>query len=665
MDFKLITDFIPTGDQPFAIKSLIDGIKNNDNHQTLLGVTGSGKTFTVANVIREIKKPTLVLAHNKTLAAQLYSEFKSFFPENLVEYFVSYYDYYQPEAYISTTGVYIEKDLSINEEIEKLRLSATSALLSGRKDIIIVASVSCIYGMGNPQEFKNNTIQISDNSNISRTNLLNRLVQSLYSRSISDEFKQGKFRIVGDTIDIFPAHTDFAYKIHFFGDEIEEIEKFDPLNNTIFSKEKSIIIYPANIFVSSPDKIHDVIKLIQDDLLKQYDYFNEIGSTLEASRIKERTEFDMEMIKELGYCSGIENYSRYFDGRKPGTRPFCLLDYFPDDYLTIIDESHVTIPQVRAMYGGDRSRKENLVEYGFRLPAAMDNRPLKFEEFELLQNNVIYVSATPADYELEMSEGIITEQIIRPTGLLDPIIEIKPTKHQVDDLIDEIQKRVHIKEKILVTTLTKKMAEELTSFLTKIEIRSKYIHSDVDTIERVEIMQGLREDKFDVLIGVNLLREGLDLPEVSLVAILDADKEGFLRSHRSLTQTIGRAARHINGIAILYADKITKSIKKTIDETNYRRSKQIEYNEKNGITPKPIVKSIENPLTKRLLKNNNEEISETIIDFEIPKKSKEFDKKIRDLRREMEKSAKELNFKSAALYRDQIKKLKELKSASL
>ena len=665
MDFKLITDFIPTGDQPFAIKSLIDGIKNNDNHQTLLGVTGSGKTFTVANVIQEIKKPTLVLAHNKTLAAQLYSEFKSFFPENLVEYFVSYYDYYQPEAYIPTTGVYIEKDLSINEEIEKLRLSATSALLSGRKDIIIVASVSCIYGMGNPQEFKNNTIQISDNSNISRTNLLNRLVQSLYSRSISDEFKQGKFRIVGDTIDIFPAHTDFAYKIHFFGDEIEEIEKFDPLNNTIFSKEKSIIIYPANIFVSSPDKIHDVIKLIQDDLLKQYDYFNEIGSTLEASRIKERTEFDMEMIKELGYCSGIENYSRYFDGRKPGTRPFCLLDYFPDDYLTIIDESHVTIPQVRAMYGGDRSRKENLVEYGFRLPAAMDNRPLKFEEFELLQNNVIYVSATPADYELEMSEGIITEQIIRPTGLLDPIIEIKPTKHQVDDLIDEIQKRVHIKEKILVTTLTKKMAEELTSFLTKIEIRSKYIHSDVDTIERVEIMQGLREDKFDVLIGVNLLREGLDLPEVSLVAILDADKEGFLRSHRSLTQTIGRAARHINGIAILYADKITKSIKKTIDETNYRRSKQIEYNEKNGITPKPIVKSIENPLTKRLLKNNNEEISETIIDFEIPKKSKEFDKKIRDLRREMEKSAKELNFKSAALYRDQIKKLKELKSASL
>ena len=664
MNFKLKTDFIPTGDQPNAIQSLIKGIKSNEKHQTLLGVTGSGKTFTVANVILELNKPTLVLAHNKTLAAQLYSEFKGFFPENLVEYFVSYYDYYQPEAYIPTTGVYIEKDLSINDEIEKLRLSATSALLSGRNDILIVASVSCIYGMGNPQEFKENTIEISENSNLSRTELLNRLVQSLYSRSISDEFKQGKFRIIGDTIDIFPAHTDFAFKIHFFGDEIEEIEKFDPYTNEIISKEKSILIYPANIFVTSPNKIHDVIKLIQDDLLKQYEYFNEIGSTLEANRIKERTEFDMEMIKELGYCSGIENYSRYFDGRKPGTRPFCLLDYFPNDYLTIIDESHVTIPQVRAMYGGDRSRKENLVEYGFRLPAAMDNRPLKFEEFELLQNEVIYVSATPADYELEMSEGIITEQIIRPTGLLDPVIEIKPTKHQIDDLIDEIQKRVDKKEKILVTTLTKKMAEELSSFLTKIEVRSKYIHSDVDTIERVEIMQGLREDKFDVLIGVNLLREGLDLPEVSLVAILDADKEGFLRSHRSLTQTIGRAARHVNGIAILYADKITNSIKKTIDETNYRRTKQIEYNKKNGIVPKPIVKSIDNPLTKRLLRNDNEEISETVIDFKIPNKSKDFDKKIRELRREMEKSAKELDFKSAALYRDQIKKLKEIKSSS-
>ena len=664
MKFNLITDFIPTGDQPSAIQSLIDGIKNKDRHQTLLGVTGSGKTFTVANVISTLNKPTLVLAHNKTLAAQLYSEFKGFFPDNLVEYFVSYYDYYQPEAYIPTTGVYIEKDLSINDEIEKLRLSATSALLSGRKDILIVASVSCIYGMGNPQEFKDNTIEISLDQNYSRTSLLNKFVQSLYSRSLADDFRQGKFRIIGDTIDIFPAHTDHAYKIHFFGDEIEEIEKFDPLTNEIISKHKSITIYPANIFVTSPNKIHDVIKLIQDDLVKQYDYFNEIGNTLEANRIKERTEFDMEMIKELGYCSGIENYSRYFDGRKPGTRPFCLLDYFPDDYLTIIDESHVTIPQVRAMYGGDRSRKENLVEYGFRLPAAMDNRPLKFEEFESLQNEIIYVSATPADYELEMCEGVITEQIIRPTGLLDPKIQIKPTKHQIDDLIDEIQIRIEKKEKILVTTLTKKMAEELTSFLTKIEIRSKYIHSDVDTIERVEIMQGLREDKFDVLIGVNLLREGLDLPEVSLVAVLDADKEGFLRSHRSLTQTIGRAARHVNGVAILYADKITNSIKKTIDETNYRRSKQIEYNKKNGIIPRPIVKSTENPLTKRLLKNNINEISETIIDFNIPTKTKEFDKKIRELRKEMEKSAKELDFKSAALYRDQIKKMKELKSSS-
>jgi excinuclease ABC subunit B len=665
MKFNLITDFTPTGDQPSAIQSLIDGIKSNQKHQTLLGVTGSGKTFTVANVIKEVKKPTLVLAHNKTLAAQLYSEFKSFFPENLVEYFVSYYDYYQPEAYIPTTGVYIEKDLSINEEIEKLRLSATSALLSGRKDIIIVASVSCIYGMGNPQEFKNNTIEIKDNSNISRTDLLNKLVQSLYSRSISDEFKQGKFRITGDTIDVFPAHTDYAYKIHFFGDEIEEIERFDPYTNEIFNKEETITIYPANIFVSSPDKIHDVIKLIQDDLLKQYEYFMEIGNTLEANRIKERTEFDMEMIKELGYCSGIENYSRYFDGRKPGTRPFCLLDYFPDDYLTIIDESHVTLPQVRAMYGGDRSRKENLVEYGFRLPAAMDNRPLKFEEFELLQNNIIYVSATPADYELEMSEGIIVEQIIRPTGLLDPKIIIKPLKNQIDDLIDEIQDRVNLKEKILVTTLTKKMAEELTSFLTKIDIRSKYIHSDVDTIERVEIMQGLREDKFDVLIGVNLLREGLDLPEVSLVAILDADKEGFLRSHRSLTQTVGRAARHINGVAILYADKMTKSINKTIEETNYRRSKQSEYNKKNNVIPKPIIKSIENPLTEKLLKNKSETEDDTIIDFVIPKKSKDFDKKIRELRKLMEKSAKELDFKSAAIYRDQIKKMKELKLSSL
>tara|TARA_S200000501_G_scaffold282053_1_gene266196 strand:+ start:93 stop:2090 length:1998 start_codon:yes stop_codon:yes gene_type:complete len=663
MKFNLKSEFIPTGDQPAAIHDLVDGMNKNVHHQTLLGVTGSGKTFTVANVIQKVNKPTLVLAHNKTLAAQLYAEFKNFFPQNLVEYFVSYYDYYQPEAYIPTTGIYIEKDLSINEEIEKLRLSATSALLSGRKDIIIVASVSCIYGMGNPESFKSSIIEIEDDSKISRTELLNKLVQSLYSRSITDNFKQGKFRITGDTIDIFPAHTDHAFKIHFFGDEIEEIEKFDPETNEILERMHRITIYPANIFVTSPNMIHDVIKMIQDDLIKQYDYFKEIGSNLEANRIKERTEFDMEMIKELGYCSGIENYSRYFDGRKAGTRPFCLLDYFPDDYLMVVDESHVTIPQVRAMYGGDRSRKENLVEYGFRLPAAMDNRPLKFEEFESLQKYIVYVSATPADYELEMSEGIIVEQIIRPTGLLDPKIIVKSTKHQIDDLIDEIQERVNLKEKVLATTLTKKMAEELSRFLNNIDIRSKYIHSDIDTLERVEIMEGLRNDEFDVLIGINLLREGLDLPEVSLVAILDADKEGFLRSHRSLTQTIGRAARHVNGIAILYADKITKSINKTIEETNYRRKKQIAYNTKNNISPTPIVKHVKNPLIERLMKKPDLLPNDDILDFIIPEKPKEFDRKVRELRKEMERSAKELNFKLAATLRDQIKKMKEIKSA--
>ena len=663
MKFNLKSEFIPTGDQPAAINDLVDGINKNVHHQTLLGVTGSGKTFTVANVIQKVNKPTLVLAHNKTLAAQLYAEFKNFFPENLVEYFVSYYDYYQPEAYIPTTGIYIEKDLSINEEIEKLRLSATSALLSGRKDIIIVASVSCIYGMGNPESFKSCIIEIEDDSKISRTELLNKLVQSLYSRSITDNFKQGKFRITGDTIDIFPAHTDHAFKIHFFGDEIEEIEKFDPETNETLERMHRITIYPANIFVTSPNMIHDVIKMIQDDLIKQYDYFKEIGSNLEANRIKERTEFDMEMIKELGYCSGIENYSRYFDGRKAGSRPFCLLDYFPDDYLMVVDESHVTIPQVRAMYGGDRSRKENLVEYGFRLPAAMDNRPLKFEEFESLQKYIVYVSATPADYELEMCEGIIVEQIIRPTGLLDPKIIVKSTKHQIDDLIDEIQERVNLKEKVLATTLTKKMAEELSRFLNNIDIRSKYIHSDIDTLERVEIMEGLRNDEFDVLIGINLLREGLDLPEVSLVAILDADKEGFLRSHRSLTQTIGRAARHVNGIAILYADRMTKSINKTIEETNYRRKKQIAYNTKNNISPTPIVKHVKNPLIERLMKKPDLLPNDDILDFTIPDKPKEFDKKVRELRKEMERSAKDLNFKLAANYRDQIKKMKEIKSA--
>jgi len=564
MEFKIHSEFKPTGDQPNAISQLTKGIESNERYQTLLGVTGSGKTFTVANVIENVQRPTLVLAHNKTLAAQLYSEFKQFFPENAVEYFVSYYDYYQPEAYMPVSGTYIEKDLSINEEIEKLRLSTTSSLLSGRRDIIVIASVSCLYGIGNPVEFQKNIIELTVDQKITRTKLLHRLVQSLYSRTEA-EFNRGNFRIKGDTIDVFPGYADEAYRIHFFGDEIEEIESFDPISNNKIEGFQTLNIFPANIFVTSPDILQNAIKNIQDDLVLQHDYFKEIGKHLEAKRLKERTEFDLEMIRELGYCSGIENYSRYLDGRDPGTRPFCLLDYFPEDYLMIIDESHVTVSQVHAMYGGDRSRKENLVDYGFRLPAAMDNRPLKFEEFESLQKNVIYVSATPADYELTKTEGLYTEQLIRPTGLLDPIIEVKPSKNQIDDLINEINIRVEKDERILVTTLTKRMAEELTKYLSKIDIRTRYIHSDVDTLERVEIMQELREGIFDVLVGVNLLREGLDLPEVSLVAIIDADKEGFLRSARALTQTVGRAARHLNGRAIMYADRITKSMQK-----NYR-----------------------------------------------------------------------------------------------
>jgi excinuclease ABC subunit B len=544
MQFKLTSDFNPTGDQPTAIKQLVDGIESNEKYQTLLGVTGSGKTFTVANIIQEVQRPTLVLAHNKTLAAQLYSEFKQFFPENAVEYFVSYYDYYQPEAYIPVSGTYIEKDLSINEEIEKLRLSTTSSLLSGRRDVIVIASVSCLYGIGNPVEFQKNVISIKANEVISRTALLHKLVQSLYSRT-EGEFNHGNFRIKGDTVDVFPSYADHGFRIHFFGDEIEAIEAFDINTNKVIEVYESVTIYPANMFVTSPDILQNAIKDIQDDLVKQYDYFKEIGKHLEAKRLKERTEFDLEMIRELGYCSGIENYSRYLDGRAPGTRPFCLLDYFPSDSLMVIDESHVTISQVHAMYGGDRSRKENLVEYGFRLLAAMDNRPLKFEEFESLQNQVLYVSATPADYELEKSDGVVVEQVIRPTGLLDPIIEVRPSLNQIDDLIEEIQQRVEKDERTLVTTLTKRMAEELTKYLARIQIRCRYIHSDVDTLERVEIMQDLRKGIFDVLVGVNLLREGLDLPEVSLVVILDADKEGFLRSARSLTQTVGRAARHL------------------------------------------------------------------------------------------------------------------------
>ena len=660
MDFKIQSDFKPTGDQPNAINQLTKGIESNEKYQTLLGVTGSGKTFTVANVIENVQRPTLVLAHNKTLAAQLYSEFKLFFPNNAVEYFVSYYDYYQPEAYMPVSGTYIEKDLSINEEIEKLRLSTTTSLLSGRRDIIVIASVSCLYGIGNPVEFQKNIIELKVDQKISRTKLLNRLVQSLYSRTEA-EFNRGNFRIKGDTIDVFPGYADEAYRIHFFGDEIEEIESFDPISNNKIENFKKLNIFPANIFVTSPDILQNAIKNIQDDLLKQHDYFKEIGKHLEAKRLKERTEFDLEMIRELGYCSGIENYSRYLDGRNPGTRPFCLLDYFPDDYLMVIDESHVTVSQVHAMYGGDRSRKENLVDYGFRLPAAMDNRPLKFEEFESLQKNVIYVSATPADYELSKTEGLYTEQIIRPTGLLDPIIEVKPSDKQIDDLINEIQIRVVKNERILVTTLTKRMAEELTKYLIKIDVRTRYIHSDVDTLERVEIMQDLREGIFDVLVGVNLLREGLDLPEVSLVAIIDADKEGFLRSARALTQTVGRAARHLDGKAIMYADKITKSMQKTIDETNYRREKQIKYNKENNVTPTAIIKSLNNALTK------NKEAQKEELKI-INKRSEHFinkkqvDKKIREIRKLMEGSAKNLDFMEAAKYRDQIKELQDVKS---
>jgi len=666
MRFKIESDFSPTGDQPEAIKQLSNGIISNEKYQTLLGVTGSGKTFTVANVIQEVQRPTLVLAHNKTLAAQLYSEFKQFFPNNAVEYFVSYYDYYQPEAYIPVSGVYIEKDLSINEEIEKMRLSATSSLLSGRRDVLVVASVSCIYGIGNPVEFQKNVITLKKDQVISRTKLLHQLVQSLYSRTEAD-FNHGNFRIKGDTVDIFPSYADDAFRIHFFGDEIEDIEAFNIQTNEIIEKYDILTIYPANMFVTSPDVLQGAIKEIQDDLVKQYDYFKDIGKHLEAKRLKERTEFDLEMIRELGYCSGIENYSRYLDRRQPGTRPFCLLDYFPEDYLMVVDESHVTISQVHAMYGGDRSRKENLVEYGFRLPAAMDNRPLKFEEFEAIQNQVIYVSATPADYELQKSDGIYVEQVIRPTGLLDPIIEVRPSLNQIDDLIEEIQQRVEKDERTLVTTLTKRMAEELTKYLARIQIRVRYIHSDVDTLERVEIMQDLRKGLFDVLVGVNLLREGLDLPEVSLVAILDANKEGFLRSARSLTQTVGRAARHLNGKAIMYADKITKSMQKTMDETNYRREKQIAYNTAHNITPKALNKSLNNALTKNSVSSYYYELeAQKAAEPESEYLTKpELEKKIREKRKLMEQAAKELDFMLAAKVRDEIKayqtKLNQLK----
>jgi excinuclease ABC subunit B len=657
MSFSLTSEFKPTGDQPKAIKSILDSFNTNQNHVTLQGVTGSGKTFTVANVIQEIKKPTLVLAHNKTLAAQLYSEFQSFFPNNAVEYFVSYYDYYQPEAYIPSSGLYIEKDLSINEQIEKYRLSATSSLLSGRDDIIVVASVSCIYGIGNPSEFKKHVIQISINDEIQISKLLTLFVKSQYSRSIN-ELNRGSFSVKGDVVDIFPSYSDIYYRINFFGDTIESIESIDPLSGNKIENFENLRIFPAMIFVTSESSIKSAINSIEFDLEEQVKYFDEIEKNIEAKRIRERTEFDLEMIKELGYCSGIENYSRYLDGRDPGTRPFCLLDYFPNDYLMVIDESHVTVPQVHAMYGGDRSRKENLVEYGFRLPAALDNRPLKFEEFEDIQNNVLYVSATPADYELKKSEGLIVEQIIRPTGVLDPIIEVRKSENQIDDLIEEILQRVDKDERVLVTTLTKRMAEELTKFLHKSKIRANYIHSDIDTLDRVEIMQNLRKGIFDVLVGVNLLREGLDLPEVSLVAILDADKEGFLRSHRSLIQTVGRAARNINGKSIMYADRITDGMNKTIKETKYRRRKQEEYNTENNIIPKQMEKAFSNTFeqTPETISTSYDNFEEEIKDYH---NKNQIESKIKELRKEMETVAKKLDFLKAADLRDKIEFLKK------
>lgn len=660
MNFQVVSDYQPKGDQPQAIDKLSQGIEDGEKFQTLLGVTGSGKTFTVANVIQEVQRPTLVLAHNKTLAAQLYSEFKQFFPNNAVEYFVSYYDYYQPEAFMPVSGVFIEKDLSINEELEKMRLSTTSSLLSGRRDILVVASVSCLYGIGNPVEFQKNVIEIERDQVISRTKLLHQLVQSLYSRTEAD-FTPGNFRIKGDIVEVYPSYADDAFRIHFFGDEIEEIESFDATTAEVIEKFEKLTIYPANMFVTSPDVLQGAIWDIQQDLVKQVDYFKEIGKPLEAKRLEERTNFDLEMIRELGYCSGIENYSRYLDGRLPGTRPFCLLDYFPKDYLMVVDESHVTLSQVHAMYGGDRSRKENLVEYGFRLPAAMDNRPLKFDEFEAMQNQVIYVSATPADYELQKTDGVVVEQVIRPTGLLDPVIEVRPSLNQIDDLIEEIHVRCELDERVLVTTLTKRMAEELAKYLTKVNIRCRYIHSDIDTLERIEIMQDLRKGLFDVLIGVNLLREGLDLPEVSLVAILDADKEGFLRSHRSLTQTIGRAARNLNGKAILYADKITASMQKTIDETDYRRTKQINFNTKNHIVPQALNKKIESAFIKSPL--IEQELGRGLATAAEPENlylsKPEIDKLIREKRKSMEKAAKELDFMQAAKLRDEIKNLQK------
>ncbi|MCK9219680.1 MAG: excinuclease ABC subunit UvrB [Bacteroidales bacterium] len=668
MDFELTSDFIPTGDQPEAVRQLVEGLERGDPGQVLMGVTGSGKTFTIANVIQQVQRPTLVLSHNKTLAAQLYGEFKQFFPENAVEFYVSYYDYYQPEAYIPVTNTYIEKDLSINEEIEKLRLSASSSLLSGRRDIIVVASVSCIYGIGNPDDFSQNVIRVISGERISRNTLLHSLVNGLYSRTEGD-FTRGRFRVKGDVVDVFPAYLDLAFRLIFLGDILESIESFDPLTGRRIETMNSMTLYPANIFVTSQDKMRKALVEIQNDMIRQITFFKEIGKELEAKRLEDRVNYDIEMMRELGYCSGIENYSRYFDGRAPGSRPFCLLDYFPEDYLFVIDESHVSIPQIKAMYGGDRSRKQTLVEYGFRLPSAMDNRPLKFEEFQSKVRQIIYVSATPADFELQQCEGVVVEQIIRPTGLLDPKVEVRPSQNQIDDLLDEIDKRIKKQERILVTTLTKRMAEELTNYFTKLNIRCRYIHADVITLDRVEILRDLRLGNFDVLVGVNLLREGLDLPEVSLVAILDADKEGFLRSERSLTQTAGRAARNINSLVILYADKVTNSMSRMMTETNRRREKQILYNSKNNITPTQIFKNTKDIMSQTSLADESKKSPTAYIEENnivvaadpiIPYLSKDkLQKLIRNTRKLMEEAVKNLDFLEAARFRDELKALQE------
>ena len=668
MEFKLISDFVPTGDQPEAVRQLREGIERGDPAQVLLGVTGSGKTFTIANVIAQVNKPTLILSHNKTLAAQLYGEFRQFFPENAVEYFVSYYDYYQPEAYLPVTNTYIEKDLSINDEIEKLRLSTSSSLLSGRRDIIVVSSVSCIYGIGNPDDFNRNVIRIKIGDHLSRNKLLYSLVDALYSRTETD-FGRGRFRVRGDSVDVYPAYADIAYRIVFFGDEIESIESFNPENGFKIDKHDTITIYPANIFVTSQDKMKEALREIEEDMWKQAAYFREIGKEFEAKRLEERVTYDVEMMRELGYCSGIENYSRYFDGRNPGTRPFCLIDFFPDDFLMVIDESHVTMPQIRAMFGGDRSRKQTLVEFGFRLPSALDNRPLKFDEFESLVNQIIFVSATPADYELQRAGGVVVEQLIRPTGLLDPVIEVRPSQNQIDDLLGEIDQTVKGGSRVLVTTLTKRMAEELTKYLLRLGIKSRYIHSEVETLDRVEIMRDLRLGKFDVLVGINLLREGLDLPEVSLVAILDADKEGFLRSARSLTQTAGRAARNINSRVIMYADTITDSMKQTIDETNRRREKQLAYNEEHNITPRAIIKSVERIMGQTAVADAKKKEPQAYVEKEEIEVAadpvlqymtdEQIAKSISDLRKEIEKTVKELDFIQAAKLRDEMYALED------